>query len=150
VQLSLDRYGVEKQFRSSKSSDHVRVNPFDHWTDSKIRCQLLSCVIALTVLRLLELKVNEATNRNEPMIGRRILEGLSQLHLSWLWYAGTRCGRSKPHRHSSRSPTGLRLAGPRPWGPTAPQQIMPRYSTPYGYSAVLSLKLLSEHTWPDS
>ncbi len=90
VQLSLDRYGVEQQFRASKSSDHVRVNPFYHWTDSKIRCHLLTCVIALTVLRLLELKVNGATNRKERVSGRRILEELSQLNSTWLWYPGTR------------------------------------------------------------
>jgi len=41
---------IEKQFRASKSSN-VGVTPFFHWTDGKIRCHLLSCVIALTVLR---------------------------------------------------------------------------------------------------
>ena len=41
VQLSLDRYGVEKLVRDSKSSDQLQVNPFYHWTGSKIRCQLL-------------------------------------------------------------------------------------------------------------
>lgn len=110
VQLSLDRYGVEKQFRSSKSGDHVRVNPFYHWTDSKIRCQLLSCVIALTVLRVLELKVNEATNRDEPVSGRQILEGLSQLHSSWLWYAGSR----QPVRARSTLPPTLKPKSYRP------------------------------------
>ena len=55
VQSSLDRYGIEEQFRASKSNHHVQVNPFYHWTDSKIRCQLLTCVIALTVLRLIEI-----------------------------------------------------------------------------------------------
>jgi transposase len=60
VQMSLDRYVVEKQFRTSKSPQHVRVNPIFHWTDSKIRCQLLTCVIALTVLRLFEIELERA------------------------------------------------------------------------------------------
>ncbi len=47
VQLSLDRSGVENEFRSSKASEHVRVNPMYHWTDGKIRCHILTCVIAL-------------------------------------------------------------------------------------------------------
>lgn len=90
VQLSLDRYGIEKQFRASKSSDHVRVNPFFHWTDSKIRCQLLTCVIALAVLRLLELKVAGTAHRTERLSGRQIIEEMSQLDSIWIWHAGKR------------------------------------------------------------
>jgi len=90
VQLSLDRYGVEQQFRASKSSDHVRVNPFFHWTDSKIRCQLLTCVIALTVLRLLELRVNGTAHGTDRLSGRQILEEMSHLNSTWIWHAGKR------------------------------------------------------------
>jgi transposase len=100
VQLSLDRYGVEKQFRDSKSNHHVQVNPFYHWTDGKIRCQLLTCVIALTVLRLLEIKVNESGNASERLSGRRILEEMSHLDSAWLWYEGKR----KPE-HVIEAPT---------------------------------------------
>jgi transposase len=90
VQLSLDRYTIEKQFRTSKSKDHVRVNPFFHWTDSKIRCHLLTCVIALTVLRLLELQANKNRTASQRLSGRQILEEMSQLNSTWLWYAGKR------------------------------------------------------------
>ena len=90
VQGSLDRYGIEQQFRASKSSGHIQVNPFYHWTDSKIRCQLLTCVIALTVLRLLEIRVNGAPRESERLSGRRILEHMSHLDSAWLWYAGKR------------------------------------------------------------
>lgn len=51
VQGSLDRYGIEQQFRASK-----------------IRCQLLICVIALTVLRLLEIRVNGAPRESERVL----------------------------------------------------------------------------------
>ena len=90
VQLSLDRYGIEKQFRASKSRHHVQVNPFFHWTDSKIRCQLLTCVIALTVLRLLEIRVNAVIDAPNRVSGREILDELSQLNSTWLWYADKR------------------------------------------------------------
>jgi len=92
VQLSLDRYGIEKQFRDSKASDHIQVNPFYHWTDSKIRCQLLTCVIALTVLRLLEITVNNHRKGTERLSGHKILEEMSHLNSTWLWYTG----KSKP------------------------------------------------------
>lgn len=88
VQLSLDRYGIEKLFRDSKSSDHIQVNPFYHWTDSKIRCQLLTCAIALTVLRLLEITINGEGRKQYS--GRQILEEMSHLNSTWLWYAGKR------------------------------------------------------------
>ena len=94
VQSSLDRYGIEKQFRASKSSHHVQVNPFYHWTDSKIRCQLLTCVIALTVLRLIEITVNGTACSPDRLSGRQILEEMSHLDSTWLWYAGKR----KPER----------------------------------------------------
>lgn len=90
VQLSLDRYGIEKQFRASKSRHHVQVNPFFHWTDSKIRCQLLTCVIALTVLRLLEIRVNAVIDAPNRVSGREILDEMSQLNSTWLWYADKR------------------------------------------------------------
>jgi transposase len=63
----------------SKASCHVRVNPMFHWTDSKIRCHLLSCVIALSCLRLLELKVGGGHS------AKTIMEEMQHLNcvLSW-------------------------------------------------------------------
>jgi len=92
VQASLDRWGIEKQFRSSKSCHHVRINPLFHWTDSKIRCQLLTCVISLSILQLMEMTVNQALARtsNGAISGLEILEEMHHLHSSWLWYPGKR------------------------------------------------------------
>ncbi|MBU3915217.1 hypothetical protein KKA14_06745 [bacterium] len=41
----------------SKNNDFVGVQPIRHWTDSKIRCHLFTCVAAMTYLRRLELKL---------------------------------------------------------------------------------------------
>jgi transposase len=60
VETSLERYKIERGFRSGKDSDHVALRPFFHWTDSKIRCQLLTCVIALTLSRILEQRIKAA------------------------------------------------------------------------------------------
>lgn len=59
VSVSLDRYKVEENFRASKSPYLIAANPIRHWTDSKIRCHLLTCVIAITCLRLLEIELND-------------------------------------------------------------------------------------------
>jgi transposase len=79
VSASLDRYRIEEQFRVSKASCHVRVNPMFHWTDNKIRCHLLTCVIALACLRLLEIKTGDRHT------AKAIMEQMEHLNcvLSW-------------------------------------------------------------------
>jgi len=60
VQASLDRWQVEDTFRLTKDDDLVAVQPVRHWTDPKIRCQLFTCVVASTYLRLLEWRLKNA------------------------------------------------------------------------------------------
>jgi transposase len=60
VEASLDRWQVENRFRLSNDDDLVATRPIRHWTDSKIRCHIFSCVVALTYLRRLELKLAAA------------------------------------------------------------------------------------------
>jgi transposase len=60
VEASLDRWQVEDRFRLSKNDDLVGTRPIRHWTDSKIRCHLFTCVVAMTYLRRLELKLMSA------------------------------------------------------------------------------------------
>jgi len=84
VIASLDRSRIERQFRVSKASCHVSVNPMFHWTDSKIRCHLLTCFIALACLRLLELKVGGAHS------ARTIMEEMHNLDCVLSWRNGAR------------------------------------------------------------
>jgi transposase len=60
VEASLDRWQVEDRFRLSKNDGLVGTRPVRHWTDSKIRCHLFTCVAAMTYLRRLELKLSSA------------------------------------------------------------------------------------------
>lgn len=60
VRAHLDRWQVEDRFRQSKDDDLVGVHPLRHWTDSKIRCHLFTCVVALTYLRMIELRLEGA------------------------------------------------------------------------------------------
>ena len=77
VQASLDRYMVEKSFRNSKDDDLVGVMPLRHWTDSKIRCHILTCIIALSYLRLIEIRMKKA---GSPMSAATIMENMHRLH----------------------------------------------------------------------
>jgi len=60
VEAHRDRWQVEDRFRLSKHDDLVGTRPVRHWTDSKIRCHLFTCVIALTYVRRVELKLAAA------------------------------------------------------------------------------------------
>ncbi|MBW1966750.1 MAG: IS1634 family transposase, partial [Deltaproteobacteria bacterium] len=91
VQASLDRWIIEKEFRDTKSSSQVAVQPMFHWTDSKIRCHLLTCVIALTMKRLLELKVEPALGK---VTAEKIIEEMRTLDSLIIWQPGAK----KPHR----------------------------------------------------
>ena len=83
VQASLDRWGVEKAFRDTKSKHHISTQPMFHWTDSKIRCHLLTCVMALTMKRLLEFHL-------EPVVGKvsaeEIIEEMRALRSLLIWH----------------------------------------------------------------
>jgi transposase len=55
VMASLDRYQMEDVFRQSNSGEFGNLRPIWHWTDSKIRCHILCCILALVYLRLIRL-----------------------------------------------------------------------------------------------
>lgn len=85
IQASLDRYMVEKSFRNSKDDDLVGIMPVRHWTDSKIRCHILSCIIALCYLRLVEIRLKRA---GCAMSAATVMENMHRLHSCLLWSAG--------------------------------------------------------------
>ena len=77
VQAHLDRWQVENGFRQSKDHVLVGVQPLRHWTDSKIRCHLFTCVAALTYLRMLERRVEAAGTRLTATV---IMDEMRRLH----------------------------------------------------------------------
>lgn len=77
VEASLDRWEVEDSFRQSNDHHLVSVRPVRHWTDSKIRCHLLTCVVALTYLRRLERRL---ANRGVRRTANAVMEDLRRLH----------------------------------------------------------------------
>jgi len=87
VQASLDRYLVEDAFRQSKDDDLVSVLPIRHWTDSKIRCHILTCVVALTYLRMIEIKLLRA---GVALTAQTVMEQMRKLHSCLCWTASKR------------------------------------------------------------
>jgi transposase len=82
VKVSLDRWMVESSFRQSKDKDLVSALPIRHWTDSKIRCHFLSCVVALTYLELIEHRVK---NAGLDLTASAAINHMRQLHSCLCW-----------------------------------------------------------------
>jgi hypothetical protein len=87
VQASLDRYKVEQAFRQSKDGDLVSLHPFRHWTDSRIRCHIFTCVVALTYLRLIEIRLRQA---GLSISASTAMENMRRLHSCLCWTASKR------------------------------------------------------------
>jgi transposase len=77
VEASLDRWQVEDQFRLSKDDDIVSMRPLRHWTDSKIRCHLFACMVAMTYLRRIEIKLKAV---GVDRTADDVMEDMSYLH----------------------------------------------------------------------
>ena len=77
IRAALDRWEVEDAFRQSKDEDLVGVQPFRHFTDSKIRCHLFCCVVALTYLRRLEKRLSCAGVKRTA---KDVMEDMRYLH----------------------------------------------------------------------
>ena len=77
IEASLARWQVEDRFRLSKDDDLVGVSPIRHWTDSKIRCHLFTCVVAMTYLRRIELRLAAAGIKRTAA---DVMEDMRKLH----------------------------------------------------------------------
>jgi transposase len=87
VRASLDRYIVEHAFRQTKSSEFANMRPIWHWTDQKISCHILCCVIALTYLRLISLWLQRA---GVDMTPDQVMQNMRTLGSCLLWHSGKR------------------------------------------------------------
>ena len=97
---------VEGDFRQMKDPHVVSFSPMFHWTDHKIRVHVFSCVLALTVARLM---VREADRHGIHMSVRELLDTLAGIQETVLLYQGER-GRPRARRMLTEiDPTQQRL-----------------------------------------
>jgi len=87
VKAYLDRYQVERAFRQTKAKEFGNIRPIYHWTDKKIRCHILCCIVALTYLRLLSLWLKKA---GIMLSIDKIMESMRSLHSCLCWHSGKR------------------------------------------------------------
>jgi transposase len=91
VNASLDRWTVEDGFRQSKDDDLVAMMPIRHFTDSKIRCHIFTCIAALGLLRLIEIRIREAGLK---LTAKAAMKKMHSLHSCLTWIPG----KKKPER----------------------------------------------------
>ena len=77
VKASLDRWQVENRFRLCNDNELVGARPLRHWSDSKIRCHLFTCVVAMTYLRRIELKLSASGIQRTA---ESVMEDMRDLH----------------------------------------------------------------------
>jgi transposase len=77
IEASLARWQVEDRFRCSKDVDLVGTGPLRHWTDSKSRCHLFTCVVAMTYLRRIESKMAAAGRKRSI---EEVMDDMRHLH----------------------------------------------------------------------
>lgn len=88
------QWEVEAGFRQLKDHDHIAVAPMFHWTDQKIAVHMFCCVLALSVLRLIE---REAQCSGLTMSIGDIMKELADMQETVLLYPSTG-GRPRARR----------------------------------------------------
>ncbi|MCK7491360.1 MAG: hypothetical protein MZW92_06350 [Comamonadaceae bacterium] len=106
---------------SSKDDDLVgAMRPVRHWTDSKIRCHLFTCVVAMTYLRRIELKLAAAGIKRTAA---DIMQDMRALHYVLSNARGRPEGRigvlRHPRRPKPKSYRPLASSHRRRWGLTS-------------------------------
>jgi transposase len=62
------RNKIESDFQLLKDETLIRFRPIRHWTDTKIRAHAFCCVLALTLLRVMQWKAHKAGYRISPRL----------------------------------------------------------------------------------
>jgi transposase len=70
---------VEDDFKLLKDPEIIRWRPCRHWTDTKIRAFGFCCVMALLLLRIMELKAARAGLRMSPAVLKQELDDLREI-----------------------------------------------------------------------
>jgi transposase len=70
---------IEDSFKLLKDPELIRWRPCRHWTDTKIRAYGFCCIMALLIIRVMELKAANAGLRMSPAVLKRELDDLREI-----------------------------------------------------------------------
>lgn len=90
VKASIDRWTVEDGFRLTKDEELVAMRPIRHWTDSKIRCHFFTCIAALALLRIIEIRLRRA---GVEVTAKTAMHHMHRLHSCLAWFPNNKKAR---------------------------------------------------------
>jgi transposase len=90
-----DKNSVEDDFHLLKDENIIRFRPIRHWTDTKIRTYAFCCVMALTLMRVMQWKVANTLYQMSPKL---LKDELSDIKQSLLVYSLTETRTKITHR----------------------------------------------------
>lgn len=94
------RNRIENDFQLLKDEMLIRFRPIRHWTDTKIRAHAFCCVLALTLIRVMQWKAHKAGYRISP---RLLKDELSDIREVVMVYGPTEARRQISHRSAVQS-----------------------------------------------
>jgi transposase len=73
------RNAIENDFQLLKDETIIRFRPIRHWTDSKIRAYAFCCVLALTLIRVMQCKVLQNGYKMSPSLLKEELSDIREV-----------------------------------------------------------------------
>jgi transposase len=86
---------IEDDFRLLKDHATIRFRPIRHWTDTKIRAYAFCCVVALTLMRVMQWKAEKAGYKMSPQL---LKDELSDIREVIMVYSRTHAKRKISRR----------------------------------------------------
>lgn len=94
------RNKIESDFQLLKDEMLIRFRPIRHWTDTKIRAHAFCCVLALTLIRVMQWKAHKAGYRISP---RLLKDELSDIREVVMVYGPSEARRQISQRSAVQS-----------------------------------------------
>ena len=76
-----EKNAIENDFQLLKDHDIIRFRPIRHWTDTKIRAYAFCCVVALTLMRVMQWKAQTAGYKMSPQLLKDELSDIEEVVL---------------------------------------------------------------------
>ena len=74
-----ERNIIEDDFQLLKNPDIIRFRPIRHWTDTKIRAYAFCCVVSMTLMRVMQAKVESGGYKMSPKLLKEELSDLEEV-----------------------------------------------------------------------
>jgi transposase len=78
-----ERNAIEDDFQLLKDQTIIRFRPVRHWTDTKIRAYAFCCVVAMTIMRVMQWKAQRAGYNLSPHVLKEELSDIKEVAIAY-------------------------------------------------------------------